>query len=33
VLSKAGWANNSELTRYCVEHRLVAPRAPDERRD
>ncbi len=25
VLSKAGWANIHELTRYCLQHRLVAP--------
>ncbi len=25
ILAKAGWANNTELTKYCVQHGLTAP--------
>lgn len=25
VLAKAGWANNTELTKYCVQHGLTTP--------
>lgn len=29
VLAKAGWKNNTELTKYCVRHGLIEPEWTD----